>query len=101
VAIARSREQEEMVKRKEAHKRTQQCAKEKADKVAAAQKIVEEQERIEKVRLERYDTVRETWSRLRKEADQRSQVTTKADLRTKSDCDHLSGLWKSKARETY
>lgn len=100
VAIIRSREQEEMAKRREAYKRTQQCAKEKADKVAAAQKVVEEQEKIEKVRLERHNAIRETWSGLRKEADQRSQVTTKLDLRTQLDCSHPSGLWKSKARKT-
>jgi hypothetical protein len=88
-----------MARRRETQKRMQQCAKEKADKLAAAQKIVNEEERIEKTRLEKHVIMRENWSRLRKEADQRSQVITKIDPRTKSDCNHLSGLWKSKERK--
>ena len=100
VAIRESREQEEMARRREAQKVTQNYAKERADKLVVAQKVVEEEARIEKAQSERHDAAREAWSRMRKEADQRSRVTTKPDLRTKPDCSHPSGLWKCRARKT-
>jgi hypothetical protein len=100
VAIRESQEQEEMARRREAQKVTQNYAKERADELVVAQKVVEEEARIEKAQSERHDAAREAWSRMRKEADQRSRVTTKLDLRTKPDCSHPSGLWKCRARKT-
>lgn len=100
VAIGKSREQEEMARRKEAQKVAQKYAKERADELVAGQKIVEEEAKIEKVRSERRDAAREAWCRMRKEADQRSRVTSKPDLLTKPECSHASGLWKCRARKT-
>jgi hypothetical protein len=88
-----------MARRREAQKVTQNYAKERADKLVVAQKVVEEA-RIEKARSGRHDAAREAWSRMRKEADQRSRVTIKPDLRIKPDCSHPSGLWKCRARKT-
>ncbi|KAF2803741.1 ankyrin [Mytilinidion resinicola] len=99
-AIAKSREREEMTRRKGAQKVIQTYAKERADQTAAAQKVVKEEARIEKARSERQGAVKEAWSRMRKEADQRGRVTTKPDLLTKADCNHPSGLWKCRVRKT-
>ena len=93
VAIGKSREQEEMARRREAQKVAQKYAKERADELVAGQKIVEEEAKIEKVRSERRDAAREAWCRMRKEADQRSRVTSKPDLLTKPECSHASGLF--------
>lgn len=100
MAIVGSWEQGEMARRTEAQERALQSAKENAEKLAHAQRVVEEEARIENVRLERHEAMREAWSQVRKEADRRSQATTKSDLRAKSDCSHLSGLWRSKVRTT-
>lgn len=98
--IATSREREEMGKRSEAQKRTEQCAKARRDKLAFAQEKIEKERAIEKARAEKHNAVRETWSKLRKQADWKSPVTTNIDLRTEPDYRHLSGLWKSKVRKS-
>ena len=100
MAVVRSQEQKKLARRTEALERELQSARENADKLIHAQRVVEEEARIENVRLERQEALREAWSKVRKDADQRSQATTKSDLRAKSDCSHVSGLWRSKVRTT-
>ncbi|KIW28881.1 uncharacterized protein PV07_04736 [Cladophialophora immunda] len=71
IAIARSREQEKMTGRREAQKRAQQSAKERANKLTTARKVVEEEARTERARSERHEATRRAWLKLRKDADQR------------------------------
>jgi hypothetical protein len=78
----------------------QTCAKDEAHQSTAAQKVVETEAMIEFAWPERQETVKEGWSRMRKEADQRSRVTSTPDLLTKADCNHISGLWKCRVRKT-
>lgn len=96
---AKYREREEMARR-ETQNVIQTFEKKTANQLAAAQKVVKEESRIEKARLERHDTVRKAWSMMRKEADQRSRVTTELNLLPKADCDHPSGLWRCGVRKT-
>ncbi|ORY10313.1 ankyrin repeat-containing domain protein [Clohesyomyces aquaticus] len=96
VARARSQEREETARRREAQNMAETYAKDGASQLTAAQEIVEEKVRIKKACLERHDTARETWARMRTEADQRSRMTTRADVQ----CNHPSGLWKCKVRKT-
>jgi Ankyrin repeats (many copies) len=100
IGIVKSQEQEEMARREEAQKVPQKYANERPDQLAAEQKEVNEDVRIEEARSERHDALREAWTRMREEADQRSRVTTKPDRLTKAECSHPSGLWKCKVRKT-
>jgi len=99
IAITRAREQEELARKREAQERAQKIAREAVDRVATTQLKIEEEGRAANIREEKHNSIRENWSGLRKKADQKSQEPSKPDLRARSDCNHLSGWWKSKVRK--
>ena len=96
IAITRAREQEELARKREAQQRAHKIAREEVDRVTAAQLKIEEEGRAANIREEKHNSIRENWSGLRKKADQKSQEPSKPDLRARSNCNHLSGWWKSK-----